>query len=121
MEETHEPELAEVILAHHEGHPARLLVALENLDWSFTGQPWVLTLRAEALTALGRRSEANDTHELLVLLHPESVDAWLALGRFAVGEGDLQRAAACGEQALALDPDNGGALAMVAGGQLGPR
>lgn len=69
--------------------------------------PALLVVRAELLEEDGAMEEAEALYTRTVELDPKNVSAELALGRMAMGNGDLEKARSHLERASELNPDAG--------------
>jgi len=83
-----------------------------GLDQYNTDEDELLEL-GEDLTAVGRTAEARAVLEIAVELHPGSPDPLVGLAEAQLAGGDLAGAASSGRQALALEPDNPDAAAIL--------
>ena len=70
------------------------------------GSAALLTLRADAYLALGKRAEAKQTYEQALALAPTTGDALVGLSRLAVVQRDMDSAQRYLDEATAKDPKN---------------
>ncbi len=89
--------------ALYEGDPAAALAAFDEAAALAPDQAGIAIARAQAIYQLDRRLDAAAAISLASKRWPRSPEVWLAAGRISRGAGELRRAIAAYDRAIALD------------------